>query len=308
MDRLLQSPAVQSALRLLDGALQATHPLEALYCRYSAKAARWAFSVNEMKRGRVMAAWDEAFKKHGALRAMALVKLSLQFVDSPKPIERLQSLVWLREAMSENPANVLGIHRLLVSEVLPICRGVSGLLREVAVSVLDRWVPGLVARYAHPEALPLIDLLLDYGVGVPRKLALRFECLLGLGQRSEAERAMERLRAIADVNGHLLKPVQRGVNQHVDDIRGQALLTNAKMFNLIAEGGLSFPERRLKQESPPPDFSSSEASSICRAYASEALTIFRARSKEPPLDPENRTNYTFYIDWATKLIGKRVAG
>lgn len=300
MKRLLEAPAVAEALAALEASLRDEDPDEALACRYSATFNQWAYSTPTFKTGRVRAAIDAAFAKHGALRAMPLVKLPLAFVRDPNPLERLRALAWVREAMSESPASLLGIHRLLVREILPLARTGRGLWREAAVSIVERWVRRLVVRGALPEALAMLEVLLDYGVGVPEHLALRYEALLGSDERDEADRAMARLRLIADPRGLLRVPLQRA-EQHVDDVQAMALSNAAKALRQIADGAPPFTERRLKGEATPRVVTSAEAAKLARGCAEEAMAIFERRATAPPAIA-SPPNYAFWIERTKKVL------
>lgn len=299
MNDLLEAPAVASAVRTLESLLRA-HPSDAFCCRYSASFGQCGGEFLHHK-GRVARARDDAFERRGGLRAMELVKLALEPFDSSKPLERLQGLFWLLQAMRESPGNLLGIHRLLLRHVLPLCQQATGLWREAAMSVIERWAPKLVARAAHQEALPLLDTLLEYGVAVPRFLASRYECLLVLNEPEEARRTLERLRAIADAQGVVRAPVIRA-EQHVDDIEAVALWTAAKLFRNLASGEPAYDfsdaavyERRLKGEPTPVRLTPADASKRSRAYAEAALTILERRAAQPPA-VRSPLRYAFFID------------
>lgn len=298
MAELIESDAVAAALGTLEASLAAAHPLDALYVRHS--AAMGAFGGCPFETKKVKKTRAEAFAKRGGLRALELVKVSLQFIDSKDPVESLQSLFWTREAMQESPANLLGIHRLLVKHVVPLCREPEGLPREGAMAVIERWVPHLVVRAAYPEATTFIDLLLDYGVATTRFVELRYECLLGLNRRSEADDMMGRLRAIADPAGYIRFPLMR-YDQYVDDVRAMSLQTVAKTLRAVADGKHPFSERRMKNESAPPNLSSSEAAKQSREYATEALAIFERLSANPP-ETAFKRNYEFHINLSKRLL------
>lgn len=135
-------------------------------------------------------------------------------------------------------------------EILPLARTGRGLWREAAVS---------------------------YGVGVPEHLALRYEALLGSDERDEADRAMARLRLIADPRGLLRVPLQRA-EQQVDDVQAMALSNAAKALRQIADGAPPFTERRLKGEATPRVVTSAEAAKLARGCAEEAMAIFERRA------------------------------
>ncbi|WP_437739001.1 hypothetical protein WMF39_24955 [Sorangium sp. So ce1504] len=211
---------------------------------------------------------------------MELVKIPLEFLSSASPIERLEALYWLREALRENPTKVLGIHRLLVQHVLPVCRQGVGLWREGAMGVIERWVTRLVSRAAYPEALPMLDILLAYGVAIPGLLPLRYEALRASNEPAEAERTLLRLRAIADASGHLRSPWVRA-DSHVDDLCAIASWKVAKVFRQVADGAHPFAERRLKNKPGPPAVTASEAAEISRGLAAHALELFQRRAAQP---------------------------
>lgn len=305
MTHLLEDAAVASAVRTFESLLRAA-PVDALCCRYSASFGKFGGELLHRK-GKVARALDDAFEKRGALRSMELVKLALAPLDSANPLERLQGLFYLLHAMRESPGKLLGIHRLLVRHVLPLCRQGTGLWREAAMSVIERWVPSLVSRAAYQEALPLIDVLLDYGVAVPRFLAARYECLLALGQPEEAKRTLESLRAIADARGVLPTPINRAA-QLVDDIEAVAQWKLAKLFGNLARGEPAYDisdaavyEKRLTGEPAPPALTSREASKRSRAHAQAALTILERRAALPPA-VKIPLNYAFFIDASKKWL------
>lgn len=300
MERLVEAPSVSAAVETLADGLAKDQPMEALLCRHSASFANMAPGVDLYEAGPGAKERDEAFATKGALSAMALVKLSLAHLGDDDPVERLRSLIWLREAMRENPAAVLGIHRLLVSEVVPLARTGVGLWREAALSVLERWVTKLVARGAFPEALPLLELLLAYGVGVPTMLALRHETLLCLGDDEEAERTFGRLASLADANGHLRAPLNR-VDQHIDDVRAVALWRVAKLLRQIAEDEPPFTERRLKKEPLPPEVNAKDAARRSKAHALRAKALLERRAGEPKV-LAYPLNHGFYLGAVTKLL------
>ncbi|APR81717.1 Hypothetical protein A7982_07066 [Minicystis rosea] len=279
MQRLLEDDAVASALRTLEASLP--DPLEALTCARSAFFAESIHAEHPFRSGAISAAQHAAFAKKSSLSTMELVKIPLEFLSSPIPLERLEALYWLREAMRENPTKVLGIQRLLVQHVLPICREGVGLFREGALSVIERWAPRMVSRAAYPEALPMLDTLLSYGVAIPRLLPLRYEALLGSNEPAEAERTLSRLRAVADASGHLRSPWLRA-DSHVDDLCAIASWQVAKVFRQVADGAHPFAERRLKNEPAPPAVTASEAAEISRSLAARALELFQRRAAEPP--------------------------
>ncbi|WP_438044842.1 hypothetical protein [Sorangium sp. So ce128] len=230
-----------SALRTLEASLP--DALEALACRCSACFAESIHGEHPFARGAIPAAQDEAFARKSALSTVELVKIPLEFLSSASPIERLEALYWLRE----NPTKVLGIHRLLVQHVLPVCRQGVGLWREGAMGVIERWVTRLISRAAYPEALPMLDILLAYGVAIPGLLPLRYEALLASNEPAEAERTLLRLRAIADASGHLRSPWVRA-DSHVDDLCAIASWKVAKVFRQVADGAHPFAERRLTHD------------------------------------------------------------
>ncbi|WP_437972641.1 hypothetical protein WMF11_26005 [Sorangium sp. So ce295] len=297
MQRLLEADAVASALRTLEASLP--DALEALACRCSASFAESIHGEHPFARGAIPAAQKEAFARKSALSTVELVKIPLEFLGSASPLERLEALYWLRDAMRENPTKVLGIHRLLVQHVLPVCRQGVGLWREGAMGVIERWVTRLVSRAAYPEALPMLDLLLAYGVAIPGLLPLRYEALLASNEPAEAERTLLRLRAIADGSGHLRSPWVRA-DSHVDDLCAITSWKVAKVFRQVADGAHPFAERRLKNEPGPPAVTASEAAEISRGLAAHALELFRRRAAQPPT-VAYPPRYDVYIAWARQL-------
>lgn len=305
MSQLLEAPAVAAAVRTLEKSLR-DHPDEAFACRYSAAFGQVDGELDHHE-GRVAKARDDAFEARGALGAMQLVKLALEPQGSAKPLERLQGSFWLLQAMRESPENLLGIHRLLLKHVWPVAQQGSGLWREAAMSVLERWTPRLVSRAAHLEALPLIDALLDYGVAVPRFLALRYECLLAMDEPDDAERTLERLRATADARGVLEAPLNRG-QQHVDDIEAVALWKMAKLFGNLAKGTPAYDssdaaryEKRLKGEPTWPSLDAREARRRSERYAAAAVVLLERRAAQPRI-LTTPLNYAFFLDASKKWL------
>lgn len=199
------------------------------------------------RRGKASSKVSGALEAKGSLSTVGGIKLLAPLMRAVDPQDRIEALLELQDIlMMSSPKNCLTANKLMMEHVAPLWTDPEPLVREQAIAVAERWAPTLMTRKAFEEALPVLDVLIDYGVALPDNLRHRYLCHLVLGNDQEAQADWSSIEIIYEgvEEVHLLGFEHGSIQSY----RGLALTIAAEAQLQFANGEDPAKERRVTKK------------------------------------------------------------